>query len=163
MEWKHLGLSRKKTFKVTPSTVKVLAIILWDLLGVFLLDILQHGHTFNASRHCIMLKSLQESIRRRHPGLLSDGVILIRDGAVLHVAQQTLNLLQKLNWESGLSAYSLYLAPSDFHWFPALKENVSEHCFTCVEDVRHATIMWLVEQIHTVYLSRIDKLTTHTL
>jgi hypothetical protein len=28
---------------------------------------------------------LQEAIRRRHPGLLSDGVILIRDDAVLHV------------------------------------------------------------------------------
>jgi len=64
---------------------------------------------------------------------------------------------------SGHSACSLYLAPSNFHWFPVLKENVSGHCFTRIEDVKHATIMWLMEQIHTVYLSRMDKLTTHTL
>jgi len=150
MEWKHHGSSRKKAFKLTPSPVKVLAIILMDLLHVFLLDILQHGCTVNASRHCITLKSLQEAIRRRHPGLLNDGVILIRDGAVLHMAQHTLNLLQKFIWESGLSAYNLYLAPSDFHWFPALKENVSERCFTCTEDIKHATIMWLMKQIHTI-------------
>jgi len=84
MEWKHPGSSRKKQFKVIPSTVKVLAIIFWDLLGVFLLDFLQHGCTVNASKHCIMLKSVQVAIRRRHPGL-SDGVILTRDDAVLHV------------------------------------------------------------------------------
>jgi hypothetical protein len=84
MEWKHSGSSRKKKFKVTPSTVKVLAIIFWDL-GVFLLDFLQHGCTVNASRHCIILKSLQEAIMRRHPSLLSGGVILIRDDAVLHM------------------------------------------------------------------------------
>jgi len=150
MKWKHPGSSRKKTFKVTSSTVKVLAIILWDLLHVFLLDILQHGCTVNASRHCITLKSLQEAIRRRHPGLLSDDVILICGGSVLHMVQQTLNLLQKLNWDSGLSVYSLYLAPSNFHWFPALKENVSERCFVCIEDIKHATIVWLMEQIHTI-------------
>lgn len=83
MEWKHPGSSRKKKFKVKLSTAKVLAIIFWDLLDVFLLDFLQHGCTVNTSRHCITLKSLQEAIRRRHPGLLSDGVILIHDAVLL--------------------------------------------------------------------------------
>jgi hypothetical protein len=47
MEWKHPGSSRKKKFKMTPSTVKVLAIIFWDFLVVFLLEILEHGCTVN--------------------------------------------------------------------------------------------------------------------
>jgi hypothetical protein len=59
MEWKHPGSSRQKKFKVTQSTAKVLAVILWDLLGVFLLDILEHRFAVNARRHCTTLKSLR--------------------------------------------------------------------------------------------------------
>jgi hypothetical protein len=85
------------------------------------------------------LKSLQEAIRRKHPGVLSNGVILIHDVAIPHMAQQTLNLLQKLSSESVNCPYGVFIWHQEI--FIALKENVSGHCLTFSEDVKHAQIM----------------------
>jgi hypothetical protein len=43
-------------YKVTPSAGKVLATVFWDLLGMLLVDFLEHGRTVNADRYCITLK-----------------------------------------------------------------------------------------------------------
>lgn len=53
------------------------------------------------------------------------GVILLHDDAWPHMAWQTWKLLQKFNWEMDHPPHVPDLVPTDFHLFPALKENLS--------------------------------------
>lgn len=49
----------------------------------------------------------------------------------------------------------------NYYQFPTLKEHLSWHCFTCGEDVKVATIMWLTQQGLTFYASRMDIHVSH--
>jgi hypothetical protein len=102
------------------------------------------------------VRSHQENTSR----LFGDGVILLFDFVHLSRAQQTWNLLEKFSWEMDHALYSPGLVPGNFHLFPALKKHLSGHCFTCDEDVKCATIMWLARQGHTFCVSWMDKLIT---
>jgi len=57
--------------------------------------------------------------------------------------------------------YSLDLKPSDFYLFPAWTDHLSGHCFTCDEDIKCATSMWLMHWGYAFYTSRMNKY--HTL
>lgn len=52
-------------------------------------------------------------------GILRNGLIFLCDNAWLHMAQ---NLLLQFGWKQEHPPYSLDLAPSHFHLFPALKD-----------------------------------------
>jgi len=83
--------------------------------------------------------------RRKHHCLCSDSMIPLNDSASLHTAQQTWNLL--LVWLGSVG--------SD----PTLQKHWGHH-FTYDEDVKHATVMWLIWQGWVFCVSRIDKLVT---
>jgi hypothetical protein len=69
--------------------------------------------------------------------LLRDGAIFLHESTWPHTAQQTQNLLQMFGQEtSDHPPYSPDLAPSSFQLW--------SHCFTCDEDIKHATITWLI-------------------
>ena len=80
----------------------------------------------NAVRYCESLEHLREAIRRKRPGLLSNGLVLLQDNATPHKSVKTLEWLQKYNWETlEHPAYSPDLAPSDYHLFCPFKRAVS--------------------------------------
>ncbi|GIX93649.1 histone-lysine N-methyltransferase SETMAR [Caerostris darwini] len=79
VEWKHPGSPATKKFKVTPSAGKVMATIFWDSCGVIPLDYLERGQTIHADHYSATLTRIQEGIRRKRPGMLSEGVILLHD------------------------------------------------------------------------------------
>jgi len=41
-----------------------------------------------------------------------------------------------------------------------MKEHLSGYCFTCDEDIKHATTTQLIQQGHIFYAYRMDKLIT---
>jgi hypothetical protein len=45
---------------------------------------------------------------------------------------------------------SIDLAPWNFDLFPALEQHLLEYNFTCDEDTKHATIMWLMQHLKEV-------------
>jgi hypothetical protein len=97
------------------------------------------------------------------PSLFSDGVVLLNDNAWLHMVHKTQDLLQ--NFRLATLYYHLYrpdLGPSHFHLFPVFKEYLSGYCFTCDEDIKHATITWLTQQGH-IFLCIQDRQTYHML
>jgi hypothetical protein len=61
MEWHHPQSPRKKKFKITPSTGKVIITIFGDPDGVILVDMMARGETINSDTY---IKSLQKLKQR---------------------------------------------------------------------------------------------------
>ncbi|GFU99582.1 histone-lysine N-methyltransferase SETMAR [Trichonephila clavipes] len=80
----------------------------------------------NASRYFDILSKLKEAIRKKRPGLLKSGILLLDDNARPQSATATQSHIATLGWERlHHPPYSSNLAPSDFHLFPALKKNLA--------------------------------------
>jgi len=63
MEWHHLQLPRKKKFKTTPSTRKVMITVFWDTDGVILVDVMAKGETINSEAYINTLQKLKQRYR----------------------------------------------------------------------------------------------------
>jgi len=152
MTWKHLGSPPMRKFKTNPSARKMMATVFWDSRGIILMEFLQHGQTVNAVRYCETLEHLREAIRRKRPGLLSRGVVLLHDNATPHTSAKTLEWLQKYNWEIlQHPAYSPDLAPSDYHLFGPLKRELSGHNFTRDNELQNAVQQFFAQHDRSFY------------
>jgi histone-lysine N-methyltransferase SETMAR len=159
MQWRHPWSPRPRKFKVVKSAGKVMATVFWDCKGILLVDVTEHGTTVNAAAYCETLKKLKDAIRRKRPGLLSKGVLLLHDNARPHSAKATQELLQQFQWTIlQHPAYSPDLAPSDYHLFPALKQYLSSQRFESDDDVTTAVKQWLCRQGTDFYHEGIEKL-----
>ena len=141
------------------SAGKLMATVFWDHKGVLLVDFMERGTTINAGSYCATLERLRAAIKRKRPGLLTTGVLLLHDNARPHVATETQQLLQRFKWTIlEHPPYSPDLAPSDFHLFLALKDHLSGHKFTSDDDVKTAVTRWLKSQGAEFYETGINKL-----
>ena len=89
MQWKHPASPAHNKFKVTPSAGKVMLRVFWDCQGVLLTEFQQCGHTITSASYCTILTKLRAAIRRKQPGLLTKGLLLLHDNARPHSANQT--------------------------------------------------------------------------
>ncbi len=93
------GLERTKKLKTVLSANKVMCTVFWDAREVIWQEYLHKGTTVNAERYCEMLKNLRKAIKRKRPGLLMEGVILLQDNAHLYCSNVTSELLQQFRWD----------------------------------------------------------------
>src|SRR5215469_9882069 len=143
MTWKHFGSPPVRKFKSVPSAKKLMATVFWDCRGVILVDFLPGGEHINAARYCETLDRLRSAIRKKRPGLLSSGVILLHDNATPHTATVTQDWLTRQYWEVlDHPPYSPDLAPSDFHLFGALKRNLSGQSFGADDELKRAVLQF---------------------
>jgi histone-lysine N-methyltransferase SETMAR len=116
------------------------------------------GTTLNAVSYCATLERFQAAIKR-HPGLLTTGVLLLNNNTRPHIATAIQQLLQRFRWTVlEHLPYSPDLAPSDLHLFPALKDHLSGHKFSSDNDVKTAVTKWLKSQGTEFYEAGINKL-----
>jgi hypothetical protein len=100
--------------------------VFWDCQGVLLTEFQQRGHTVTPASYCMILTKLHAAIRRKRPGLLTKGVLLMHSGCP-QSANQTTATLRSFKWEVlQHPPYSPELAPSDFHLFGPLKHHLSK-------------------------------------
>ena len=159
MMWKHPFSPTVRTFKRVASAGKVLATVFWDMHGILLVKFQKPGETVNSAAYQNTLISLKEPIRRRRPGLLSEGVLPLHDNAWPHTANATVDLLKSWKWEIlPHPPYSTDLAPSDFHLFPQLKKSLRGNHFQSSEDVKDAVHQWVRQQSPNFYYRGLDSL-----
>ena len=92
----------------------------------------------NAQSYCDILFKLRTAIRRKHPGLMSRGVLIHHDNASSYSATFTLDTIQQFCWEVlQHPPYSPNLDPSDFHQFGPLKQHFGGKQFADDDDVQH--------------------------
>ena len=93
----------------------------------------------NVSRYIDTLKKLKARIQRIRPVLEISKVLLQHDNVRSHTSLKTLKVISSFGWTTiSHSLYSPDLAPSDFHLFESLKENLRERHFSSDEEVKTA-------------------------
>lgn len=159
MTWKHVTSPPPKKFKLTASTKKLMATIFWDCAGVLLVRFHAYGQPINAARYCETLDQLRQSIRKKRPGMISRGVVLLHDNATPHTATATREWLNRYKWETlEHPPHSPDLAPSDFHLFGPLKKHLSGRAFKDEEQLKSAVKHYMSLNDQQFYKEGFDSL-----
>ena len=121
LHWKYTGSPKRKKFKRTFSTRKIMCAVFWDRQGVLLVEFLPQG-TIDSAVYCETLKRLRRVIQNKKRGMLTATILLLHNNARPHSAVQTQDLITSFKWEQmDHPPYSPDLAPSDYHFFLHLK------------------------------------------
>jgi len=89
LHWKHTCSPKRKNFKHTFSTRKIMCTVFWDRQGVLLVKLLPQGTTINSAVYCETLKKPRRAIQNKRHGMLSATILSLNDNARLHSAAQT--------------------------------------------------------------------------
>ena len=158
LHWKHTGSPKRKKFKQTFSTRKIMCTVFWDRQGVLLVEFLPQGTTITSAVYCETLKKMY-AIQNKRRGMLSATILLLHDNARLHAAAQTQDLITSFMWEQkDHSPYSPDLTPSDFHLFLYLKKFLGGKRFDHDDDLKDAVQKWLTLQAAAFCEQGIQKL-----
>ena len=141
MEWHHLDSPTKKKPKTMASAKKIMGTVFWDSEGCILIEFLEPGTTINASHYVQTLSKLRRALRDKRPGRK---VILQHDNARPHTARLTLEKIEKMGWEVlPHPPYSPDLAPSDYHLFGFVKNQMRSHHYETNEALQTAVCQCL--------------------
>ena len=103
---------------------KVMLCIWWGKEGVIYYELLPRNVTITSEVYCQQLRRLEAAIQEKRP-VRRHQVILQHDNARPHTANITKAAIQELGWEViPHPPYSPDLAPSDFHLFRSLSNNL---------------------------------------
>jgi len=94
----------------------------WDQESVIYYELLKLGETVNTHRYHQQLIKLHHALRKKRPHYRKrhDKLIFLNN-APSHTSTMVQNYLETLNWEVlPHPAYSLDLAPSDYHLFSSM-------------------------------------------
>jgi hypothetical protein len=111
----------------------------WDVKGVVYYELLESGQTVNSECYQQQLICLSDELERKRPftGHRTRQIFLQHDNARPHVLKGTKDVICSLGWEVlPHVAYSLDLAPSDYHLFQSLQHHLADTHFKTVEEVR---------------------------
>ena len=144
MEWTHPGSPAPKKVKTVSSVGKIMVTIFWDEDGVLIVDFLESGQTINSERYFKVLRKLKQAIKKKHPGLDVTNITMHHDNARPHTAHITAQEIANMGWKiMPQPPYSPDLAPSDFHLFGPLKDELCGHHFETDDDVKRAVREWV--------------------
>ena len=100
-----------------PSAAKVIGTVFWDAEGFILAEFLERGQTIIAARYVQTLHKLRRALRDKRP---KRNIIILHDNARL-----TSEAIAKMGWEVlPHPSYSPDLAPSDYHFFGFVKDQL---------------------------------------
>ena len=146
MEWKHPGSPAPKKVKSVTSAGKIMVTIFWDEDGVLLVDFLEHGRTMNSDRYITVLRRLRRAIVEKRRDLDVTKITIHHDNARPHTSHATCEEIARLGWNiMPQPPYSPDLAPTDFHLFGPLKDDLRGEHFETDADVMCAVKKWAKE------------------
>lgn len=134
---------------------KTMLCVWWNQEGVVYYEILPRNQTITAELYCEQLRRLRAAI----PPEKRDEVILQHDNARPHTANVTKMVIQELGWEVlAHPAYSPDLAPSDFHLFRSLSNNMRGISFNNDVEIKNWLHMFFTSKPANFYKQGIQKL-----
>jgi len=93
--------------------------------GIIYYELLSYGQTLNSDLYCQQLDRLKEAIAQKWPALANRrGIVFHQDNARPHTSIVS-QKLRELDWEALMHPlYSPDLAPSDYHLFLSMANNL---------------------------------------
>ena len=136
-----------------------MATVFWDAQGLLLVDFLTKGKTINSEAYIATLKKVRARIRRARPQLQIKKVFLQYDNTRPHASIKTRKAITSFGWTTvPHPPYSPDLAPSDYHLFGPMKEELRGKHYTRDQAVKTAARNWLCSQSSEFYQARIHAL-----
>jgi histone-lysine N-methyltransferase SETMAR len=124
-------------FKTKVSAGKVMLTVSWNSEGIVLTDFLEKGATVHSEHYIETLKDTKNA---------PPGTGLQQTNARPHISSATSDAIAHLGFTVlPHPAYSQDLAPSNFHLFPKLKEDLRGHNFSSDEG-KAAVCQWFQEE-----------------
>ncbi|GFG38330.1 hypothetical protein Cfor_10359 [Coptotermes formosanus] len=97
MEWHHLQSPRKKKYKKSLSSGKVMITVFWDC-GVILVDAMVRGETINSEVYIRTLTEHMKCFKRVQPPKKPTEILLQHDNARWYTRLKTLEAIIKFGW-----------------------------------------------------------------
>jgi hypothetical protein len=99
-------------------------------------EFLERGQTITAARNVQPLHKLHRALRDKRPGR---NIIILHDNARPHAARLTSEAIAKMGWEVlPHPSYSPDLAPSDYHLFGFVKDQLRGQRYETTEAIQKA-------------------------
>jgi len=115
--------------------------VFWDAEGLILAKFLEPGQTITAAHYVQTLHKLCRALRNKHPGR---NIIILHDNVCPHAARLTLEAIAKIGWEVlSHPSYSPDLAPSDYHLFGFVKDQLRGQRYETTEAIQKAVCQCL--------------------
>lgn len=92
--------------------------------------LLQKKQNLTGAYYAKLISKLQNALKKKHQGMLKNGVLFHQDNAPNHTSSITINAIYQIGFElEEHLSYLPNLAPSDYWLFPKLKENLRNFFF----------------------------------
>ena len=128
-----------------PSVAKVMGKIFWDAEGLILAEFLERGQIITAARYVQTLHKVLRTLRDTRP---RRNIIILHDNARPHAVCFKSEAIAKIGWEVlPHPSYSPDLAPSDYHLFGFVKDQLRGQRYYTTEAIQKAVVSvfgWLV-------------------
>ena len=131
------GETPKPRIKQDLHPKKTMICVWWDWEGLLHWEMLEKNKTVEKDLYIAQLHRVNEALQQKRPNRRGQ-VILLHDNARPHVANAVKAVLQELKWEVlQHPAYSPDLAPTDYHLFRSLSNQMSGVTFNNEEDLEN--------------------------
>ncbi|CAF1511105.1 unnamed protein product [Adineta ricciae] len=141
------GQTGVATPKTDPHPKKLMLSVWWSIKGVIHWELLPNGYTITADLSCQQLDRVAEKLKGRQ-----DRVYFLHDNARPHIAKSTREKLLKLGWVTvPHPPYSPDLAPTDYHLFRSLSNDLRDKKFKDESDVKTELIKFFDEKSQDFY------------
>jgi histone-lysine N-methyltransferase SETMAR len=146
-QWLSAGQIGVATPKTDPHPKKLMLSVWWGIKGVIYWEVLPNGYTITADLYCQQLDRVAEKLKGKQ-----DRVYFLHDNARPHVAKSTREKLLKLGWITiPHPPYSPDLAPTDYHLFRSLSNDLRDKKFEDESDVKTELVKFFDEKSQDFY------------
>jgi histone-lysine N-methyltransferase SETMAR len=158
--WCSPGQPTQTVAKADLHPKKVMLCVWWDWKGVVYYELLPQGETIDSTKYCSQLTKLKQKIKDGRPELANrKGVVFHHDNARPHTSLMTHQRLRGFGWEIlNHPPYSPDLAPSDYHLFRSLQNNLDGKKFDTLEALKKHLDQFFDEKPRKFYEDGIMKL-----
>ena len=113
----------------------MMMIIFWDKGGVLLTEHLPHGTAINGPNYASIIGRLRSVIVERERGQVSRVVLLLHDNAPIHKCKIVQAAIRQAGFiELNHPAYSLDIAPTNYHPLSSLKKFLRDKNLSCDDE-----------------------------
>lgn len=135
--WSEPGTSLATTVKPSISDPKVQWCVWWDIRGIIHHELVPRGRSIDSALYRQQLERVEEKLKKTRPSLVNrKGVSFLQDNAPPHRQIMTQKKIFDSKWDIiEYPAYSMDLAPSDYHLFWHLKNFLRGKKMDSLEDV----------------------------